>query len=51
LGKCQAAVRETRRAGRNYYYSLRREALADLMDVLQDLASTPRTGRPRGTAS
>ena len=31
-----------RKSGRNYYYSLRRDVLHELLDDLRELASTPR---------
>ena len=37
-----AGLISTRKAGRNYYYSLRREVLSDLLDGLWELAPTPR---------
>jgi len=37
-----AGLISTRKAGRNYYYSLRRDVLSDLMDGLWELAPTPR---------
>jgi DNA-binding transcriptional ArsR family regulator len=45
-----AGLISTRKAGRNYYYSLRRDVLRDLMDGLQRLASTsgPVTGAQSG---
>jgi DNA-binding transcriptional ArsR family regulator len=53
-----AGLISTRKAGRNYYYSLRRDVLRDLLDGLWELAPTPRpvvgtqngpvsTGRPK----
>jgi DNA-binding transcriptional ArsR family regulator len=37
-----AGLITARKAGRNYYYSLRREVLRDLLDSLWQLAPTPR---------
>ena len=37
-----AGLISTRKAGRNYYYSLRRDVLRDLLDELWELAPTPR---------
>ena len=37
-----AGLISTRKAGRNYYYSLRRAMLRDLLDGLWELAPTPR---------
>ena len=37
-----AGLISTRKAGRNYYYSLRRDVLRDLLDGLWELAPTPR---------
>jgi DNA-binding transcriptional ArsR family regulator len=37
-----AGLISTRKAGRNYYYSLRRDVLRDLLDGLWELAGTPR---------
>jgi len=37
-----AGLISTRKAGRNYYYSLRRDVLTDLIDGLWELAPTPR---------
>jgi DNA-binding transcriptional ArsR family regulator len=37
-----AGLISTRKAGRNYYYSLRRDVIRDLLDGLLELASTPR---------
>jgi DNA-binding transcriptional ArsR family regulator len=37
-----AGLISTRKAGRNYYYSLRRDVLSDLLDGLWELAPTPR---------
>jgi DNA-binding transcriptional ArsR family regulator len=37
-----AGLISTRKAGRNYYYSLRREVLTELLDGLWELAPTPR---------
>jgi DNA-binding transcriptional ArsR family regulator len=37
-----AGLISTRKAGRNYYYSLRRDVLRDLLDGLRELAPTPR---------
>jgi DNA-binding transcriptional ArsR family regulator len=42
-----AGLIRRRRPGRNFYYSLRRDVFADLLDVLRELAPTP----PPGTAS
>jgi len=48
-----AGLISTRKAGRNYYYSLRRDVIRDLLQGLLDLASmrgrwsAPRTGRYR----
>jgi hypothetical protein len=36
-----AGLISTRKAGRNYYYSLRRDVLRDLLDGLWELAPTP----------
>jgi DNA-binding transcriptional ArsR family regulator len=38
----QAGLIEVRKRGRNYFYSLRREVLRDLMDELWTLAPAPR---------
>lgn len=38
-----AGLIRSRKAGRNYYYSLRREVLRDLLDELWELAPTPRS--------
>lgn len=47
-----AGLISTRKAGRNYYYSLRRDVLRDLLDGLWELASTPRpvVGAQNGSA-
>jgi DNA-binding transcriptional ArsR family regulator len=37
-----AGLISVRKSGRNYYYSLRRDVLHELLDDLWDLASTPR---------
>ena len=37
-----AGLISTRKAGRNYYYSLRRDVLKDVLDGLWELAPTPR---------
>jgi DNA-binding transcriptional ArsR family regulator len=37
-----AGLISTRKAGRNYYYSLRRDVIRDLLDGLWELAPTPR---------
>jgi DNA-binding transcriptional ArsR family regulator len=37
-----AGLISTRKAGRNYYYSLRRDVLRDLLDGLWELAPMPR---------
>jgi len=37
-----AGLISTRKAGRNYYYSLRHDVLRDLVDGLWELAPTPR---------
>jgi DNA-binding transcriptional ArsR family regulator len=37
-----AGLISTRKAGRNYYYSLRRDVIRDLLDGLLELAPTPR---------
>jgi DNA-binding transcriptional ArsR family regulator len=37
-----AGLISTRKAGRNYYYSLRRDVLKDLLEGLWELAPTPR---------
>ena len=37
-----AGLISTRKAGRNYYYSLRRDVLGDMLDGLRELAPTPR---------
>jgi DNA-binding transcriptional ArsR family regulator len=37
-----AGLISTRKAGRNYYYSLRRDVLRDLLDGLWELAPRPR---------
>ena len=37
-----AGLISTRKAGRNYYYSLRRDVLTDLLDGLWEPAPTPR---------
>jgi DNA-binding transcriptional ArsR family regulator len=37
-----AGLINTRKEGRNYYYSLRRDVIEDLMDRLWELAPTPR---------
>jgi DNA-binding transcriptional ArsR family regulator len=37
-----AGLISTRKAGRNYYYSLRRDVLRDVLDGLWELAPTPR---------
>jgi DNA-binding transcriptional ArsR family regulator len=37
-----AGLISTRKAGRTYYYSLRRDVLRDLLDGLWELAATPR---------
>jgi DNA-binding transcriptional ArsR family regulator len=39
----QAGLINVRKSGRNYFYSLRREALHQLLDDLGELASTPRS--------
>jgi DNA-binding transcriptional ArsR family regulator len=36
-----AGLISTRKAGRNYYYSLRRDVIRDLLDGLLELAPTP----------
>jgi DNA-binding transcriptional ArsR family regulator len=38
-----AGLISTRKAGRNYYYSLRRDVLGDLLDSLWELAPAPRS--------
>jgi len=38
----QAGLINVRKSGRNYYYSLRREALHKLLDDLWEIAPTPR---------
>jgi DNA-binding transcriptional ArsR family regulator len=38
-----AGLISVRKSGRNYYYSLRRDVLHDLLDDLRQLTSTPRT--------
>jgi len=38
----QAGLIEVRKSGRNYYYSLRRDVLHQLLDDLWELAPTPR---------
>jgi hypothetical protein len=37
-----AGLISTRKAGRNYYYSLRRDVLKDVLEGLWELAPTPR---------
>ncbi len=37
-----AGLISARKAGRNYYYSLRRDVIGDLLDGLWELAPTPR---------
>lgn len=37
-----AGLISTRKAGRNYYYSLRRDVLKDVLEALWELAPTPR---------
>src|ERR1700734_296153 len=37
-----AGLISTRKAGRNYYYTLRRDVLTELLDGLWELAPTPR---------
>ena len=37
-----AGLISVRKSGRNYYYSLRRDVLHELLDDLRELASTPR---------
>ena len=39
----QAGLISVRKSGRNYFYSLRREVLHQLVDDLGELASTPRS--------
>jgi DNA-binding transcriptional ArsR family regulator len=39
----QAGLINVRKSGRNYFYSLRREVLQQLLDDLGELASTPRS--------
>jgi DNA-binding transcriptional ArsR family regulator len=48
-----AGLISTRKAGRNYYYSLRRDVIEDLADCLWELAPTPRPviGGKRGAAA
>jgi len=48
-----AGLISTRKAGRNYYYSLRRDVLGDLLDGLWELAPTPRpvVGTQNGSVS
>ncbi len=48
-----AGLISTRKAGRNYYYSLRRDVIEDLADGLWELAPTPRPviAGKRGAAS
>jgi DNA-binding transcriptional ArsR family regulator len=48
-----AGLISTRKAGRNYYYSLRREVIEELADSLWELAPTPRPviGTQKGSAS
>jgi DNA-binding transcriptional ArsR family regulator len=48
-----AGLIRTRKAGRNYYYSLRRDVLGDLLDRLWELAPTPRAvaGTQSGSGS
>jgi DNA-binding transcriptional ArsR family regulator len=47
-----AGLISTRKAGRNYYYSLRRDVIRDLLDGLWELAPTPRpvVGTEAGSA-
>lgn len=48
-----AGLISTRKAGRNYYYSLRRDVLRDLLDGLSELAPAPRpvVGTENGSAA
>lgn len=48
-----AGLLSTRKAGRNYYYTLRREVIESLADELWELAPTPRPviGGQKGPAS
>ena len=48
-----AGLISTRKAGRNYYYTLRRDVLRDLLDGLWELAPTPRpvAGPQNGSVS
>jgi DNA-binding transcriptional ArsR family regulator len=45
-----AGLISTRKAGRNYYYSLRRDVVGDLLDGLWELAPTPRPAADRPAA-
>ena len=40
----QAGLINVRKSGRNYFYSLRRDVLHELLDDLSELATTPRPG-------
>src|ERR1700728_2383584 len=48
-----AGLISTRKAGRNYYYTLRRDVLRDLLDGLWELAPAPRpvAGAQNGSVS
>ncbi len=48
----QAGLISVRKEGRNYFYSLRRDVLHDVIDGLWELAPTPRpvAGLPKGHA-
>ena len=47
----QAGLISVRKEGRNYFYSLRRDVLQELIDGLFELAPAPRpvAGRPKGS--
>jgi DNA-binding transcriptional ArsR family regulator len=45
-----AGLIETRKAGRNYYYCLRRDVIRDLLDGLWELVPAPRLVGGRSTA-
>jgi DNA-binding transcriptional ArsR family regulator len=49
----QAGLISVRKSGRNYYYSLRRDVLHDLLDSLWELAPTPRpvVGTEKGSVT
>lgn len=46
----QAGLTEVRKQGRNYYYSLRRDALSDALDALSALLGQPPSPAPTSPA-